>query len=59
MLKVYGNAYSDNADNFKEVVKALEAGGFQVAYNFENSGTIIKDVVSLTENDDESENESV
>lgn len=60
MLKVYGTAYSDKKENFDEIVKVLEAGGFEVAYNFENSGTIIKEVRTLNEDDDnESENESV
>jgi len=60
MLKVFGTAYSDNADNFKEIVKALEAGGFEVAYSYENTGTIIKEVASLNgDNEDEPADESV
>ncbi len=59
MLKVYGSAYSDKKENFEEIVKVLEAGGFEIAYNFENSGTIIKEVTNFAEDDDESENKSV
>ena len=47
MLKVYGNAYSDKEDQFKEIVKALEDGGFEIAYNYENSGIIMKEVETL------------
>lgn len=54
MLKVYGNAYSDNKENFKEIVDALEREGFEIAYSYENSGIIMKEVQSLN---DESENQ--
>jgi hypothetical protein len=60
MLKVYGNAYADNKENFDEIVKALEAGGFTIAYNYENSGIIEKEVTSLNEDtENELNDESV
>ena len=52
MLKVYGNAYADNKENFDEIVKALENAGFEIAYNYENSGIIMKEVASLNENEE-------
>ena len=57
MLKVYGNAYSDKEEQFKEIVKALENGGFEVAYNYDNSGIIMKEVESLHPELEEVENE--
>lgn len=56
MLKVYGNAYSDNKENFKEIAKALENGGFELAYQYENSAVILKEVSSLNP-EEEVENE--
>jgi len=52
MLKVFGNAYSDNKDNFSEIVKALENAGFEIAYQYDNSGIIMKEVTSLNEDED-------
>jgi len=53
MLKVFGHIYSDNKDNFKEVADVLTNAGFELAYEFENSATIIKEV------EDESEDTAV
>ena len=44
MLKVMGKMYSDTEDNFKELVKVLEDNGYEVAYDFKTSVTIIKEV---------------
>jgi len=44
MLKVYGNIYSQNKEDFNILVQALENDGFQVALINETNGTIIKEV---------------
>lgn len=49
MLKVFGNYYSDNKENFNEVKKVLEEGGFQIAYNSPYNATIIKEVADESE----------
>lgn len=52
MLKVYGGIYSNTKDDFDVMAKALSNEGFQIAYQNETSGTVIKEVQTL----DESEN---
>ena len=55
MLKVYGNLYSDKKEEFDEIVRVLENNGFIVAYNYENSGIIEKEVQSLNGDDEDAE----
>ena len=44
MLKVFGNIYSQNRDDFAILVQALQNDGFQIALLNETNGTIIKEV---------------
>lgn len=55
MLKVFGNVYSDNKDNFDVIVRALEREGFEIAYNTENSGVVEKEVSNLNEDEENAE----
>lgn len=49
MLKNYGNFYGNDKTDYEEIKKALENGGFTVAWNNETSGTILKDDPTLNE----------
>ena len=53
MLKVFGSFYANTKEDFEAIKKAVEDGGFTVAYNNETSGTVLKDVQSLEDNTDE------
>lgn len=44
MLKVMGHVYSDKKENFNEMKQALESAGFELAYDYENNATVIKEV---------------
>ena len=44
MLKVMGHVYSDKKENFKELEHALTEAGFELAYDYENNATVIKEV---------------
>jgi len=52
MLKVYGNIYSENKDDFNEMIRVLESSGFQIAYRHPNNADVIKEV-----SDEETESE--
>ena len=52
MLKVFGTLYGNVKEDFDAMVKALTNDGFQIAYQSETNGTVIKEVQTL----DESEN---
>jgi len=52
MLKVYGNLYGNVKEDFDALVSALTREGFEIAYQSETNGTVIKEVQTL----DESEN---
>lgn len=52
MLKVFGHIYSNSNEDFNAMASALADNGFEIAYENENSGTVIKDVVSLEDNED-------
>ena len=56
MLKVYGNVYSDRKEQFDEIVRVLENGGFEIAYNYDNNGIVMKEVETLHP-EEETENE--
>ena len=45
MLKVIGHIYSDNKENFDELVGVLKNAGFNIAYDSQTNATIIKEVV--------------
>ena len=44
MLQVIGHIYSDTQEKFNELVDALIAEGFQVAYDSTTNATIIREV---------------
>ena len=49
MLKVFGHIYSDNKEKFDEVADVLINAGFELAFDFENNATIIKEVEDESE----------
>ena len=53
MLKVFGGIYANTKEDYEVLKNAIEDNGFEVAYNSETSGTIIKEVQSLEDNADE------
>lgn len=55
MLKVFGHIYSSNNEDFEAMTSALEDNGFEIAYEGDNSGTVIKDVVSLDGEEEDAE----
>ena len=44
MLKVFGHIYSDNSEDFRQLVNVLEQAGYEVAYDYPTNATIIKEV---------------
>ena len=52
MLKVFGHIYSNNNEDFELMANALKDNGFEIAYEADNNGTVIKDVVSLEDTED-------
>lgn len=57
MLKNYGQIYSGSKDDFIVMAAALEKEGFEIAYTTETNGTVIKEVASLAESEDQSAGE--
>lgn len=55
MLKVFGHVYSGNENDFKAIKEALENEGYQIAYEGDNNGDIIKEVTSLNGEDEDAE----
>ena len=55
MLKVFGHIYSNSNEDFNAMASALADNGFEIAYENENSGTVIKDVVSINGEDEDAE----
>lgn len=55
MLKVFGHIYSNSNEDFDVIKSALEDDGYEIAYESETSGSVIKDVVSLTEDTEDAE----
>lgn len=55
MLKVFGHIYSSTREDFDEIKASLENDGFEIAYEGDNSGTVIKDVVSLDGEEEDAE----
>jgi hypothetical protein len=51
MLQVMGQVFSEKAENFNELVSALTEAGYQIAYNYPTSATIIKEVVDEPTNE--------
>jgi len=54
MLKVFGHIYANTKEDFEQVANALEREGYQIAYEGEMNGSVIKDVASLN-GDEENE----
>ena len=57
MLKVLGTLYGNTKEDFDTLLKPLTDLGFVPGYNTETSAMIMKDVVSLTEDENESEDQ--
>lgn len=51
MLKMYGNLYATEKSDFDEVVNALKREGFDIAYQSDIAGVIIKEVGNLDNED--------
>lgn len=51
MLKMYGNLYATEKSDFDEVVNALKKEGFDIAYQADIAGVIIKEVNNLEHED--------
>lgn len=47
MLKMYGNIYGQTVEDFNAIKEALEAEGFQIAYQTEVAGAVVKEVESV------------
>lgn len=54
MLKMFANIYSNSKEDFDVVVKSLEKDGYTIAYQFDNSGIVLKEVDTLESEDSES-----
>lgn len=55
MLKVFGHIYATTKEDFTALTNALADDGFEIAYEGDNSGTIIKDVATLNGEDEDAE----
>ena len=55
MLKVFGHIYANDKNDFELLTNALENDGYQIAYEGETSGSIIKEVQSLNGDDENAE----
>lgn len=55
MLKVFGHIYSNNSEDFELMANALKDNGFEIAYEADNNGTVIKNVSSLNGEDEDAE----
>lgn len=55
MLKVFGHVYSGNENDFNAIKEALANEGYQIAYEGDNNGDIIKEVASLNGEDEDAE----
>ena len=44
MLKAYGNIFSDSKEKLEEITAPLKAAGFDIAYQSEIGGIIVKEV---------------
>ena len=51
MLKVFGGIYGNNKQDFDLITEALTSKGFEIAYQNETSGTVIKEVNTLDDNE--------
>lgn len=56
MLKMYGNLYATEKSDFDEVVNALKKEGFDIAYQADIAGVIIKEVGNLEHDEHEDQN---
>ena len=57
MLKVLGSVYGNTKEEFDEILKPLTDKGYIPGYNSDTSAMILKEVNSLTENENESEDQ--
>ena len=55
MLKQFGGIYANTKDDFEVLRASIEREGFTVAYTSEVSGSVIKEVASLTEDTEDAE----
>lgn len=55
MLKVFGHIYANTKEDFEQVANALEREGYQIAYEGEMNGSVIKEVNSLNGEDEDAE----
>lgn len=49
MLKVFGHIYANEKNDFEQIADALRREGYQIAYEGEINGSVIKEVSNLTE----------
>ena len=57
MLKIYGQIYSNSKEDFDVLTNALRDNGFDIAYQSETNGTVVKEVTSLVESENQSAGE--
>lgn len=57
MLKIYGQIYSNSKEDFDVLTNALRDNGFDIAYQSETNGTVVKEVASLAESENQSAGE--
>lgn len=57
MLKIYGQIYSSSKEDFDVLTNALRDNGFDIAYQSETNGTVVKEVTSLVESENQSAGE--
>ena len=53
MLKVFGTLYGNSPEGFEAMKAVLEADGFEIAYVNEVNGTVIKEVETLHESNNQ------
>lgn len=53
MLKVVGNIYGSDVTTFEELKEVLEREGYEVAYQTDMSGVVVKEVESLAESENQ------
>lgn len=52
MLKYYGNLYSGTKEDLDAILEVLEPEGFQLAYQGEFGGTLVKEVPDPNETEE-------
>ena len=57
MLKIYGQIYSNSKEDFDVLTNELRDNGFDIAYQSETNGTVVKEVASLAESENQSAGE--